>query len=50
MALALTWGEPLGGTGTEVFHLVDATTLHVCSTISVKGQTVSYTNIHRKQV
>ncbi|KAK9807921.1 hypothetical protein WJX73_002398 [Symbiochloris irregularis] len=34
LMLALEWGPPYGGSGSEVYHLVDAETLHVASTMT----------------
>lgn len=48
IALSIAWEDPLGGTGTELFQLVDDDTLHVFSTINVAGQTVAYKNVHRR--
>ena len=50
VALAISWQDPVGGSGTEVFHLVDTNTLHVSSSITVDGQTVRYTNVHFRQM
>lgn len=49
VALAIAWVGHLGGTGTELYRLVDSDTLHVTSTITVDGETCRYVNVHKRQ-
>ena len=49
VALTISWQDPLGGTGTELFQLTDADTMEIESTITVNGQTICYRNVHRRQ-
>jgi len=47
--LQLTWDDPLGGSGHEVFRLASPTELHAHSHLSVNGRIVKYVTVYRKK-
>ena len=47
--LKVRWGDPLGGSGTDVFHSPAPDLLHVDSTIWLKtGQTLFWRTVYRR--
>jgi hypothetical protein len=48
LSLALAWDEPHGGTGTDVFSLPDANTMHVDSSISTGGGSCTFKTVYRR--
>ena len=48
--LALRWNQPLGGTGSDVFHSPAPGLLHVDSTIEMdSGETVSWRQVYHRR-
>ncbi|EFJ46754.1 hypothetical protein VOLCADRAFT_105421 [Volvox carteri f. nagariensis] len=47
--LRLRWENPFAGEGLDEFQLVGQDELHVISTITVNGRTVSYTSVHTRK-
>eukprot|EP00195_Chlamydomonas_chlamydogama_P007127 CAMPEP_0202896284 /NCGR_PEP_ID=MMETSP1392-20130828/5314_1 /ASSEMBLY_ACC=CAM_ASM_000868 /TAXON_ID=225041 /ORGANISM="Chlamydomonas chlamydogama, Strain SAG 11-48b" /LENGTH=254 /DNA_ID=CAMNT_0049581579 /DNA_START=109 /DNA_END=874 /DNA_ORIENTATION=- len=49
MLLSLEWGEPHGGTGTDVFSMPSVDVLHIDSTIHVGGDTAQYRSVYKRK-
>ncbi|GLC36288.1 hypothetical protein PLESTB_000606600 [Pleodorina starrii] len=47
--LRLRWDEPYRGEGLDEFRLVGQDELHVVSSVTVGGRTVSYTSVHTRK-
>ncbi len=48
LRLDMKWSDPVGGTGTDAFSLVDQDTLHVSSVIRIGGKKASYRTVYRR--
>lgn len=46
----LTWGEPHGGAGFDLYELTDDNTLVVSSTIRVAAGAVAYRSVYRRRM
>ena len=46
----LTWGEPHGGAGFDLYELLDDNTLVVSSTIRVAAGAVAYRSVYRRRM
>lgn len=50
LRLDLAWPEPHGGTGYDLFYVLDdVNTLHVDSTITVGGRTATYNVVYHRR-
>jgi len=49
MAVHLSWGEPFGGTGLDVYELVDPNVLHLTSTLYVGGKQETCLSVFRRK-
>lgn len=47
--LRLRWDGPYAGSGVDTFSLVGDNELHVTSSVTVGGRTVSYTSVHTRR-
>ncbi|KXZ46397.1 hypothetical protein GPECTOR_44g72 [Gonium pectorale] len=47
--LSLRWEQPYAGEGRDEFLLVGPDELHVVSSVTVNGRTVSYTSVHTRR-
>ncbi|PNH08247.1 hypothetical protein TSOC_005249 [Tetrabaena socialis] len=47
--LRLRWDGPYAGEGVDEFVLVGRDEMHVVSTVTVGGRTVSYTSVHTRK-
>lgn len=49
IVLAVEWGEPLGGSGTNRFYLAGPGLLHIETDMVVGGRPMKYTERYRRQ-
>lgn len=49
LRLSLVWDDPHGGSGYDLYHLVDYNTMNVRSLICVENGTVTYSVMYRRK-